>query len=118
MLRVCRIVHPPPHPSRVGGWMGGWLVPAPRTDQYLKHREVSSRYFRCPSATGNEGVKNILQIAGAGIIPFTVQVPPIATRGPICGTRDVSHDGANRNQDDSSTRDPDEGGGELKRVNR
>jgi hypothetical protein len=90
MLRVCRIVHLPPHPSRVGGWMGGWLVPAPRTDQYLKHREVSSRYFRCTSATGNEGVKNILQIASAGIIPFTVQVPPIATRGPICGTRDVS----------------------------
>jgi len=24
MLRVCRIVHLPPHPSRVGGWMGGW----------------------------------------------------------------------------------------------
>lgn len=62
-LRVCRAVQPPS--SSAGG---GWLAPAPRTDQYLKHREVSSRYFRCPSAAGNEGVKNILQIARAGII--------------------------------------------------
>lgn len=43
--------HPPPG-------RGGWY-PGPRTDQYLKHREVSSRYFRCPNVAGNEGVKNI-----------------------------------------------------------
>lgn len=65
-LRVCRAVQPPSS-SAGGGWLGG-VAPAPRTDQYLKHREVSSRYFRCPSAAGNEGVKNILQIARAGII--------------------------------------------------
>ncbi|KAL2742114.1 hypothetical protein V1477_009743 [Vespula maculifrons] len=34
---------------------GGGRELAPRTDQYLKHREVSSRYFRSPSKTGNEG---------------------------------------------------------------
>lgn len=61
--------------------MSGWMAPAPRTDQYLKHREVSSRYFRCPSAAGNEGVKNILQIARAGIISSPVQVPSIVDEG-------------------------------------
>lgn len=82
-LRVCRTVHLPsslPHPPGVG-WVSGWMAPAPRTDQYLKHREVSSRYFRCPSAAGNEGVKNILQIAHAGIISSLVQVPSIVDEG-------------------------------------
>ena len=81
-LRVCRAVQPPSS-SDGGGWLGG-VAPAPRTDQYLKHREVSSRYFRCPSAAGNEGVKNILQIARAGIISSPVQVPSIVTERPIC----------------------------------
>lgn len=71
-----------PASSATGGrWVNGWIAPAPRTDQYLKHREVSSRYFRCPSAAGNEGVKNILQIARAGIISSPVQVPSIVDEG-------------------------------------
>lgn len=70
-----------PASSAGGRWVSGWMAPAPRTDQYLKHREVSSRYFRCPSAAGNEGVKNILQIARAGIISSSVQVPSIVDEG-------------------------------------
>lgn len=77
LLESAERAPPLPHP-RAG--MGGRVAPAPRTDQYLKHREVSSRYFRCPSAAGNEGVKNILQIARAGIISSPVQVPSIVTK--------------------------------------
>lgn len=52
-------MHPRQARCGSGDGGGGGRELAPRTDQYLKHREVSSRYFRSPSKTGNEGVKNI-----------------------------------------------------------
>lgn len=36
---------------------GGWYPVLELIDQYLKHREVSSRYFRCPARPEMKALK-------------------------------------------------------------